>query len=80
MVTNDYLKYRGQEKGTGTEIEATSCSRYRRAAELLKRGLPGTPEQAFGILSDDGVKMQEMTVQQMVMCPATGFMQASVPE
>ena len=80
VATNGYLKYRGQARGPGGEIQSTSCGRFRRTSELLAGGLPEEPGDAFDILNAEGVFMPVTTVQQMVMCPATGFMDARVPE
>lgn len=68
-VTNDYKKL---ENGKSeSQLQATSCSRYDRAIELLNGQIPGTKNQCLNILKDEDV-MLGITVQQMVFDNKTG--------
>ena len=84
VVTNDYIKFKDVPGSNGRNdyhgIQESSCGRYARASELLRQGLPEKPLDCYGILTDPEVRMGEITDQQMIMCPATGFIDARVPE
>ncbi|QNR24285.1 C45 family autoproteolytic acyltransferase/hydolase [Croceimicrobium hydrocarbonivorans] len=64
VVTNDY-KLLENTKQEGGQLQATSCSRYDRALELLKSSKPSDAEDCLKILQDPAVQMN-ITVQQMV--------------
>lgn len=71
-VTNDYKKL---ENGLSENIlQATSCGRYDRVLELLRKETPQTPEDCLNILKDDDIQML-ITVQQMVFDNTTGNIQ-----
>ncbi|MBO6514983.1 MAG: hypothetical protein JJ975_00350 [Bacteroidia bacterium] len=63
-VTNDYKLLKNELDETNP-LQSTSCARYDRAMERLKRQHPMDPDQCFSILQDQEV-MMGITVQQMV--------------
>jgi acid ceramidase len=75
VVTNDYrlLTAPGWTHGTSTSLRATSCGRFDRASWCVRSERPTSVEDCFAILDDKGVKM-EITVQQMVMSAAQGWL------
>ena len=78
-VTNDYRQI--QLDGApppSTELMATSCGRFSRMEDLLKKGRPDSPEDCFHYLNDQAVIMQ-CTVQQMVFEAATGRHWVTLP-
>lgn len=70
-VTNDYRKL-GKRSGGFADLGTTACERYNRIEQLLTPRRDRAPYELLSMLSDPMIKMQTMTVQQMVMCPATG--------
>ena len=69
IVTNDYKQL---ENGLAENIlRETSCSRYDRAQELLRKRESISRTDCFGILKDPELHM-EITVQQMVFDNVTG--------
>ena len=64
VVTNDY-KYLKNEFSGESVLQSTSCGRYDRAKELLKKSKPVNEQECLEILKDDSV-MMNITVQQMV--------------
>lgn len=69
VVTNDYKKL--ENGNSENELQATSCSRYKRTIELLNKSTPKTNDDCLDILKDDEVMML-ITVQQMVFDNRTG--------
>lgn len=84
VVANDYIKFKDIPGNNGQNdyhgIQTSSCGRYTRATELLAQGLPKKPLDCYDILTDPEVRMGKITDQQMIMCPATGFIDARVPD
>ncbi len=76
-VTNDYrlLDVAGPARG---ELAQTSCRRSERLRERLTIEKPMTTHDALALLSDERVKMT-ITVQQMVLCAATGRCDVRLP-
>jgi predicted choloylglycine hydrolase len=84
VVTNDYRKLKESKGGNSSgadlhDILGSACTRYDGAVRCLKEKLPETPADAYDILSDPDVFFGKITDQQMVMCPATGFIDARYP-
>lgn len=75
VVTNDYraLGAPGWTQGTQTKLQATSCHRYDRVSWRIHSTYPTSAATCFAVLDDPGVKM-EITVQQMVMSAAEGWL------
>ncbi|MCJ8330857.1 MAG: hypothetical protein HRT89_05435 [Lentisphaeria bacterium] len=72
MVTNNYRTSLDEKQAVSCGILSdTSCSRYERMKELLKKSTPTERDDFMAILNDPSVKM-DITVQQMVMCAAKG--------
>jgi len=75
-VTNHY-RHLGSRPSGYPDLAGTSCERYDRIEELMSMQRQRAPYELMSILSDSRIKMATMTVQQMVMCPATGELMAS---
>ena len=69
-VTNDYKKLENNTKKESV-LQSTSCGRFNRTQELLKKEIPTSPDKCFDILKDKNV-MMGITVQQMVFDNKTG--------
>lgn len=67
-VTNDY---RALGKSAREGLIPASCDRFDRVCRLMAGRRDPAPFELLSILSDRDIRM-DMTVQQMVMCPATG--------
>ena len=70
-VTNDFRALDIQSGDLDGSLQATSDGRYNRICELANKR-PKTLQGCVDYLSDDNVFMQNMTVQQMAFCVATG--------
>ena len=82
VVTNDYIKLKQDTPNSQSSINPifeSSCGRFEGAFRRLTENLPKTPMDAYDILSDPNVFFGEITDQQMVMCPATDFLDAREP-
>jgi len=77
VVTNDYraLSAPGWTQTNATTLQATSCGRYDRASSRAHAERPTSADACYAILDDKGVKM-DITVQQMVMSAAKGWLSA----
>ncbi len=77
VVTNDYraLSAPGWTGESTTVLQATSCGRYDRASGRVHAEHPSSAKACFAVLDDKGVKM-DITVQQMVMSAAQGWLSA----
>lgn len=78
FATNDYLAL---PIGTGPfegELQATSCGRLHRIAELLTLCPPEDARECLELLKDPQVQMG-ITVQQMVFDPRTGAVELELP-
>lgn len=73
VVTNDYRALTSNAKNHRSVLEATSCGRFDRATSLLASATPQSADDCFRYLNDKHVRM-DMTVQQMVMSPAQGWL------
>lgn len=63
-VTNDYKKLENSLKEESV-LQSTSCGRFNRTEELIKKKHPTNTQECFDILKDEKV-MMGITVQQMV--------------
>jgi len=70
-VTNGFRALDIQSGDLDSSLQATSDGRYKRICELSKTK-PKTLQACVDNLSDENVFMQNMTVQQMAFCVATG--------
>jgi hypothetical protein len=80
LATNDYRALAsapGARVASGSELVATSCARYDRAAALARSGAP-SPERCLEILRDSKVRMG-ITVQHVVLSAATGALRVELP-
>lgn len=75
-VTNDYRKL-GKRTGGYADLASTACQRYDRICTLLTVHTDRAPYELLSMLSDPMIKMVNMTIQQMVMCPSTGELMAA---
>ncbi len=79
VVTNDYRALDGRQNGVGgSELAATSCTRFDRTNELLTSSPPTEPRDCFQVLGDDRVRMT-ITVQTMAFCAASGTTEVRLP-
>lgn len=77
VVTNEYEALRAEMRSDShPELLATACARYQRASALLDVAAAPDP---FAVLTDPGVRM-DITVQHVVMCPATGQLEVRLPD
>lgn len=76
-VTNDYrlLDTPDVQVTGGNVLQHTSCARYARASGKAHSQQPTTADECFAILDDPKIKM-DITVQQMAMSAAQGWLQA----
>ena len=70
-VTNSYRALATRDSAY-RDLGSTACERYDRIEELLLLNRNRAPYELYSMLSDSRIKMATLTVQQMVMCPATG--------
>lgn len=78
FVTNDYRAMPTGAAGS-SELARTSCARGLRLQELLSAHAVTTPSDAFAVLADGGVRMG-ITVQHMVLRPASGACEVRLPD
>jgi acid ceramidase len=76
IATNDYRSLRTESRDNGPpHLLASACGRYDRVSGLLYQDPARDP---FSVLADPQVRM-DITVQHVVMCPATGRLQVRLP-
>lgn len=73
VVTNDYRALTSDSANHLSTLEATSCTRFDRATSLLTSTPSLTSDACFHHLNDPQIRM-DMTVQQMVMSAAQGWL------
>jgi hypothetical protein len=79
VVTNDYRALDAVGRSIdGNRLQETACSRFDRITSLLPAERPSDARGCL-LLTDPGVRMS-ITVQQMVMQPATGELAVHLPE
>jgi hypothetical protein len=80
VVTNDYRALNGVGRSVdGNRLQETACGRFDRITSLLAAERPSDTRGCLELLTDPGVRMS-ITVQQMVMKPATGELAVHLPE
>jgi predicted choloylglycine hydrolase len=79
VVTNDYRTLNGAGRSVdGNRLQETACSRFDRITALLAGERPSDARACLELLADSAVQMS-ITVQQMVMQPATGELVVRLP-
>lgn len=71
IVTHDYRVLDCHGADASGDIYDTTCRRFDGTARCLGSRIPATFDECFNVLDKENVKMR-ITVQQMVMCAATG--------